>query len=249
VEDITAQKQLQLEMSELRSRLQNSIELERLHVARELHDGPMQDLYSVFYRLEELRGKIDPELGARLEDLSHDIQGVVQDLRATAKELRPPAISNFGLEKAIRSHVEDLEQQRPELKIHLTLAQDRQQLPEDVRLALFRVCQQALANVLRHSGATEAKVEFEIDPGAARLEISDNGQGFDVPPNWLKFVRQGHFGLAGAAERMEAVGGNLAVESDPPHFTRVRAVVPLLDPADGAADEQEPMLRRARDLI
>jgi PAS domain S-box-containing protein len=249
VEDISAQKQTQLEMAELQSRLHNSIELERLRVARELHDGPMQDLYSVFYRLEELRGQSGVQLGQRLETINRDLQSVIQDLRVTAKELRPPAISNFGLEKAIRSHVEDLKEQHPGIKIHLNLAQDRQRLPEDMRLALFRVCQQALANVVRHSAATEVQVEFTFDSAAAQLEITDNGRGFDVPPNWLNFVREGHFGLAGAAERMHAVGGTLSVQSQPAQFTSIRAAVPLQDAAEGPADEQEPMLKRARDLI
>ncbi len=104
VENITEQKRLQFEMAELSSRLQNSMELERLHLAQELHDNPMQVLYSANYRLEELRTKTDPETSAALREVKDTIQGVLQDLRATAKELRPPTLSSFGLENSIRSH-------------------------------------------------------------------------------------------------------------------------------------------------
>ena len=103
LENITDQKRVELEMAELNSRLQNSMELERLRLAQELHDNPMQSLYSAIYRIEELRGTANPELREALGDVKQHIQNVLQDLRATAKELRPPTIFNFGLENAIRS--------------------------------------------------------------------------------------------------------------------------------------------------
>src|SRR5690606_10508662 len=151
VENITEQKRLELEMAELNSRLQNSMELERLRLAQELHDNPMQSLYSAIYRIEELRQQAEPELKDALGDVRQLIQDVLQDLRATAKELRPPTIFNFGLENAIRSHANDMVEKHPNLKIHLSLAHDRQILPEKVRLALFRIFQQSIANVIRHA--------------------------------------------------------------------------------------------------
>ncbi len=90
VENITEQKRIELEMAELSSRLQNSMELERLRLAQELHDSPMQSLYSAIYRIEELRSTANPELKEALGDVKQHIQNVLQDLRATAKELRPP---------------------------------------------------------------------------------------------------------------------------------------------------------------
>ncbi|HET9589170.1 MAG TPA: PAS domain S-box protein [Anaerolineales bacterium] len=229
VENITEQKRIEMEMAELNSRLQNSMELERLRLAQELHDNPMQALYSAIYRVEELRAKADLELRAQLETVNNDIKSVLQGLRATAKELRPPTIFNFGLENAIRSHTDDFEEKHPDIKISLSLAHDRQLLPEKVRLALFRVFQQSLANVLRHSEATEVQVRFSFDAEEARLEISDNGKGFEVPSNWIEFVRQGHYGLAGAAERVQTLGGTFQVESQPGESTVVRAIIPWKD--------------------
>lgn len=250
LENITHQKQVEAEMAELKMRLNSSLELERLRMAHELHDGPMQELYSVFYRLEDLRLRAQPELGAPLEEANRDVQRIIQDLRATAGELRPPAISDFGLEKAIRSHAEDFREKHPDVQVHLSLAQDRQLLPEEVRLALFRVYQQSMANVIRHAKASEVHVRFSFDAAEARLEISDNGIGFEVPANWLNFVRKGHYGLAGAAERLNALGGVLSVESGPPNPTIVQAVIPLkVSPASSPDADQQTMIKRAKDLI
>jgi PAS domain S-box-containing protein len=226
VENTTEQKRAELEVAELNSRLQNSMELERLRLAQELHDNPMQSLYSAIYRIEELRNTAEPELKDALKDVKQHIQNVLQDLRATAKELRPPTIFNFGLENAIRSHANDVLEKHPNLNIHLSLAHDRQMLPEKVRLALFRIFQQSLANVIRHANATEVHVRFSFDAEEVHLEISDNGHGFEVPPTWMEFVRQGHYGLAGAAERANALGGVLKVQSKPGHSTRIRVTIP-----------------------
>ena len=232
VENITEQKRLELEMAELNSRLQNSMELERLRLAQELHDNPMQSLYSAIYRIEELRGSAEPKLKDALGDVKQHIQNVLQDLRATAKELRPPTIFNFGLENAIRSHANDIVEKHPALNIFLSLAHDRQILPEKVRLALFRIFQQSLANVIRHSRATEVHVRFSFDAEEAHLEITDNGRGFQVPSNWIDFVRQGHYGLAGAAERANTLGGVFKVQSQPGGSTTIHVTIPWKDSAD-----------------
>jgi PAS domain S-box-containing protein len=226
VENITEQRRLESEMAELNSRLQSSMELERLRLAQELHDGPMQSLHSAIYRIEEIRSKTNSQLEEELNDLRSTIHSMLQDLRATAKELCPPTIFNFGLENAIRSHANDIVEKNPHMNIHLSLAHDRQILPEKVRLALFRIFQQSVSNVIRHSEATDLRVRFSFDAEETHLEISDNGKGFDVPPNWMEFVRQEHYGLAGAAERASALGGVMSVESKPGNSTIVRVTIP-----------------------
>ncbi|HKY55515.1 MAG TPA: PAS domain S-box protein [Anaerolineales bacterium] len=229
VENVTEQKRLQFEMEELNRRLQSAMELERLYLAQELHDNPMQVLYSANYRLEELRTKADPEMNEALREVKDTIQGVLQDLRAIAKELRPPTIFSFGLENAIRSHAYDIQEKHPNLDIHLSLAHDGQSLPDNVRLVLFRVLQQALANVVRHAEASEVRIHFSFDAEETHLEVTDNGKGFVVPDNWIEFVRQEHYGLAGAAERVSALGGVFKVESKPGNSTTVRVTIPWSD--------------------
>jgi len=226
VENINEQKHTEQEMKELRDRLQVSIEKERLKLAQELHDNPMQALHSVMYGLEELRSTTDRQLAAKLEKITSNVQSVLDGLRTTTKELRPPTIFDFGLENAIRSYTEDFLEKHPDLDVSLSLAQDRQLLPEEMRLALFRIYQQAMMNVVRHSEATEVKVRFAFDVEKIYLEISDNGKGFEVPSNWVEFVREDHFGLAGAAERASSLGGSLEVKSSPGNATTVKVSIP-----------------------
>jgi two-component system, NarL family, sensor kinase len=151
---------------------------------------------------------------------------VIQALRSISRELRPPALAPYGLEKAIRSHAETLQQAHPDLKVHLELDTDGQALPEGTRMALFRIYQTAITNVIRHARATQAEVRFNVDPEHVQLEIQDNGCGFQVPDRWIELARQGHMGLVGAAERAEAAGGKLQVESRPGKGSLIRVIVP-----------------------
>ena len=226
VENVSEQKRIELQMKELRDRLQSNIELERLRLAQELHDNPMQSLYSVIYRIEELRSNADSHMGEVLQQVTSEVQLVIDSLRATAQELRPPTIFDFGLENAIRSYVDDFSKKHPNIEVSLSLAQDRQLLPEKIRLALFRIFQQALMNVVRHADATKVKVRFAFDAEEVRLDISDNGKGFEVPPNWMGFVRSGHYGLAGASERVDSLGGVMEVESTPGNTTTIHVTIP-----------------------
>jgi signal transduction histidine kinase len=152
---------------------------------------------------------------------------IVQELRVFCGELRPPTLTPFGLESTIQAHAEAFNRQHPEIELRLDLQPDGQMLPERVRLALFRIYQQAMANMLRHSGANRVAVRFNFDAEQALLEIEDNGKGFSVPSRWIDLVREGHLGLAGSAERAEAVGGKIQVESAPGRGTLLRAAVPF----------------------
>ncbi|HEY6074726.1 MAG TPA: ATP-binding protein, partial [Anaerolineales bacterium] len=163
---------------------------------------------------------------SELESLSTDIKNVLGNLRATAKALRPPTISSFGLEKAIRSNAEDFREKHPDIRLQLSLAQDGQILPEETRLALFRIVQQSLGNIARHADASEVQIRFTLDAEEAIVEVKDNGRGFVVPSSWIGLVREGHYGLAGAAERVHALSGIFTVQSEPGKFTLVRAVIP-----------------------
>ena len=225
-ENITEQKKLQSEMIELKNRLHEGQERERLSLARELHDGPLQDLQSERFLLEELRKKAGPPFREELARVSRDIEKIIDALRSSATELRPPTLSSFGLEAAIRSYARDFHEKYPNVKVHLSLASDGQLLPEEMRLTLFRVLQQSLTNVARHSKATHVWVNFSFDEEEASLEIRDNGKGFNVPSNWIDFVRNHHYGLAGMAERISDQGGTFVVNSEPQNSTIILVTLP-----------------------
>ncbi|HEX9012389.1 MAG TPA: PAS domain S-box protein, partial [Anaerolineaceae bacterium] len=222
---------------ELQQRLLEQREQERLQVARDLHDGPVQELTAVSF---ELQGLLDSAGSAeeveKLQKIKAAVLAQVAELRSYAGELRPPTLSKFGLEKAVRSHVEDLQEKHPEVVVRLTAQPGSDELPERARLAFFRIYQQAVNNILKHASASEVQIrlsrtEMEKIDGTARfrfeMEIRDNGRGFDPPPDWVELARQGHFGLVGMRERAEAVGARLELRSAPKSGTTVQVAIDL----------------------
>ncbi len=232
IENITERKQMEAELAEVRRRLLDSSETERLHLAQELHDGPVQDLYGTLYILEQLRDSLDEQGVLSLSQAEISIQRAIDTLRVTCGELRPPTLAPFGLEVAIRSHAENFQKIHPEIQIQLDLMSDGQILPERVRLAVFRIYQQALANILRHSKATQVDIRLWHDSNQVQLEIQDNGAGFSVPARWIDMVRQGHLGLAGSFERAEAFNGTMTVKSQIGKGTLIRVVAPRSAPIE-----------------
>ncbi len=213
---------------EVQKRLMEHREKERLMIAQELHDGPLQELIGITFMLNSALDQVqDTDLHLKLLNVQSAIQKQIRELRAFSSELRPPTLTPFGLEKAIRSHVESVQRKNPDLNFILNLYNDGKQLPEDVRLALFRIYQEALNNVLRHANARNVEVQFEIENGTAWLEVRDDGEGFDLPEDWIETARAGHFGLVGARERTEAVGGQISIQSRAGEGTRLRVSVPI----------------------
>ncbi|MFQ6102426.1 MAG: sensor histidine kinase [Anaerolineae bacterium] len=225
------------ELAEARRRLAESREAERLQLARELHDRPVQDLQGLRLRLGAITEEIDDDTSRmRLAALQGELLQVIGELRALCRELRPPALAPFGLAAAIRSHAGRFQEAHPELEVQVDLMHDGQTLPERVRLALFRIYQEALSNVMRHAGAGCVLIRFYLDEERILLEISDDGCGFEVPDRWILLARRGCLGLLGAAERADSIGGRLEVESAPGKGTVVRVVASLpapQSPVDG----------------
>lgn len=225
--EITERKRIEAELAELQRRLIDHAEAERLELARDLHDGPMQELYGLVFQFETLAADFAAGQGAQtIQAMKDKMLQVIQSLRSISRELRPPALAPYGLEKAIRSHAETLQIAHPDLRISLDLQPDGHVLPEPVRMSLFRIYQTAITNVIRHAQATKAQVHFSLNVDEVQLSIQDNGCGFSVPDRWIELARQGHMGLVGAAERAEAAGGKLKVESVPGQGTSILVIVP-----------------------
>ncbi|MGB0387948.1 MAG: ATP-binding protein [Ardenticatenaceae bacterium] len=222
-------EQMRDELAEAQQQLTESREAERLHLAQELHDGPIQDLYGARFQLGLLTEGLENESHlANLNEVEGMLEEVTGTLRALCSELRPPTLTPFGLEMAIRSHAEGFQVAYPTLSLQLDLISDGQLLPERMRLTLFRIYQQALNNIARHADATHIDIRFALDHQQVLLEVQDNGRGFTTPARWIELARQGHFGLLGATERAQTIGGTLEVQSAPQQGTRVRVTAPLL---------------------
>ena len=232
-EDITYRKRMEAELREVKRQLITSEEKQRLYLAQELHDDPMQELYGALFQLETLDigvlqdAGLQNELQTQLKLTKDTIEKVLQKLRAMCGELRPINLAPFGLEGAIREHIDKFKGEHPNLDVRLELTYDGQLLSEEVRISLFRIYQQAMGNIIRHAQANHVVVRFYYDHQKASLEVEDDGIGFDVPLRLFGLARQDHLGIAGAAERAELLGGKLIIRSMPGKGTRVQAVVPL----------------------
>jgi PAS domain S-box-containing protein len=228
VENITTQKQIEAELVELQHRLMKGREAERLRVAQDLHDGPLQQIIGVSYQVQALKNAIkeNPDRET-LQSMQDALQQLARSVRNICSELRPSTLIPFGLERTIVSHARGLQAAHPELKIELALAHDGQRLSEHIRIVLFRIYQEALNNVIRHAQASNVWVRFSLSRGQAILEIQDDGVGFELPNRWIKLARQGHLGLVGAMERAQDVGGRLSIQTAPGQGTLIRAVLPV----------------------
>jgi signal transduction histidine kinase len=166
----------------------------------------------------------------KVDEITNGLQELIQEMRAFCSELRPPALAPFGLEKAIRSHIEIFQTKNPSIQVDLDLSTDQDQLPEEVRMALYRIYQELLTNIMKHAKASSVSVRFSFDQRQAELEVADNGLGFIVPKDWVETARQGHLGLVGIFERTEAVGGSISILSKPGAGTTVKVRVPAPNP-------------------
>jgi PAS domain S-box-containing protein len=234
-QDITLRKQIQEKIRrnaaqiEMQHHLIQNREMERLYIAQEIHDGPLQDLIGSTFSLADALNMTDDEsMVIKLNAILASLQAQIRELRAFSSELRPPTLAPYGLEKAIHSHVERFQEENPELNIHLDLMQDGKTLPDEIRLALYRIYQESLNNVVRHAEARDVWVEFKLDQDLVLLEIKDNGRGFELPDDWLELARRGHLGLVGIQERAEAIGGSLEILSHPGNGTLVKVSVPTV---------------------
>ncbi len=212
------------ELIETRRKLIDSVDHERRRLAQEIHDGPIQDLLGITYLMVGKAGATSHE------ELTVTLQGaigqVVDSLRDVCKELRSSSLAPFNLEESIRSHAKDFQQTHPELKLSIGGLAGLESLAERSRLALYRIYQQAMANVAFHAGAKRVTIGLREEKGQAVLEVRDDGGGFVVPACLSDLAMRGHFGLVGASERAAAVGGELQIESQPGRGTLIRAVVP-----------------------
>jgi PAS domain S-box-containing protein len=220
----------QAQLAELHRGLLQGQEKERQHLASEIHDGPLQELVGLSFELTALRYALTDEhqqthvaaIVARLEQTG-------RHLRHVAMTLRPPVLI-FGLVPAIRQCIEEFRHQHPDQVVELTLDGESTTIPEATTLALYRICGQSLDNIARHAHATHVWVRLRAKPTQIVLEIEDNGNGFVVPDSWTEFIRQHHLGVADMSERAHALGGRLAVDSQPGRGTRVIVTVPLPHP-------------------
>jgi two-component system NarL family sensor kinase len=203
-------------------------ELERRRLAGDIHDGISQRLITLSYRLDAAQRAIGDDADAvaeQLEKARELVELTLQEARAAIGGLRPPVLDDLGLAGGLASLARSI----PQLNLEVELAETR--LPDHIELALYRIAQECLQNVVKHAKTSTAKLTFTVDGGAARLEIVDDGVGFDTLEHPLGSDEMGGYGLLSMAERAEIVGGRLNIRSRPGAGTAVTATIPLPTPA------------------
>ena len=238
ITDLTDQKQAMARERELQVRLMEQREEKRVRIARNLHDGPLQDIIGLSFTIEEMMWSDQPKLDTQgLHTIRESLLKLTGELRSVCNELRPPTTIRFGLAKAIQYHCEEIKAKIPHLTIHLELVEDGQSIPKTISTSLFRIYQECMNNVIRHAQASVVQVRLLLDQNSVSLEVQDNGIGFHLPQDWLELARQGHLGLVGMRERAEAEGGEIRIRSGNPSGTTIQVKVPcvfcgLSDPQD-----------------
>jgi PAS domain S-box-containing protein len=215
-------------LRELSARLLRVQDEERRRIARDLHDSTGQSLALLSMNLSALETEakhLNPNLAKGLEDNAAIVRKISSELRTLSYLLHPPLLEEVGLESALRWYIDGFSE-RSNIKVTLELPQDLGRLPRDLELATFRVIQECLTNVHRHSGSATASIRIVRSPSDIYLEVRDQGKG--VPPEKLARIAgagDSGVGLRGMKERVKGLDGELQIHSDE-KGTAIRVVIP-----------------------
>jgi two-component system, NarL family, sensor histidine kinase UhpB len=191
-------------------------EQERQRIAQDLHDEVNQALTAILLRLEALSQESSPEHAPEVAELKKLVNQAMEELLNLARQLRPSALDDHGLVPALEAQLKRFSA-RTGIEVRLRTEGDPNELPEVIQTAIYRIAQEAMANVGRHAGATAVEVDLETVDGKTELRVRDDGGGFDpgaIPRPGTQGPGAG-LGLGGMAERARLVGGELDVRSAP----------------------------------
>jgi PAS domain S-box-containing protein len=234
VQDITGQKLAEQErlrtnqrLRMLSRRLMRVQESERAAISRELHDEIGQAFTALKIHLHGLRRSAEGlGLHTQIDECVRIVDQALHQVRTLSIDLRPPQLDDFGLVPALRSHLGRIP--RPAgLEIILEADAQAVRADSDVETACFRIVQEAITNVLRHSGATLVKVQLQVDDGKLLVCVRDNGGGFDPEQAREQALRGHRIGLLGMQERATLLGGRIRITSAPGAGTDIVAAFPL----------------------
>ena len=208
----------------LAARILSAQEAERVRVSRELHDDTGQALTLLLVRLQLIENMTaDEKIRGELSELRELVVATLDGVRRLAVQLGPSILDDLGLRSGLewlvdRVHVET------GLDVELSLSGE-DHIPSEVAVAVFRVAQEALTNVVRHARAAHARVVMDVAGGELVLTVSDDGEGFDVEAARAHPTRS--VGLFGMAERVALVNGSIEVVSRKGSGTRIHVLVPV----------------------
>ncbi len=226
------------QLRELSYRLMSIQDDERRRIARELHDSAGQILTALGLNLgriaQQAREQQTPQLSRAAEESQYLVRELSQEIRTTSYLLHPPLLDESGLAEALQWYIRGL-QERSALNITLEIPENFGRLSHQLELAVFRIVQEALTNVHRHSGSKVATIRLTRSAELASLEVEDEGRG--IPPEKLAEIQAQGVGIRGMRERVLQLGGNLKIDSQP-GGTRILVTFPL-QPQAGAGENAD----------
>ncbi|HUT96831.1 MAG TPA: ATP-binding protein [Dehalococcoidales bacterium] len=229
LEDVTERENAEKGLRNHLQEITRAQEEERRRIARELHDETAQDLVIILRQVDELMAgadKLSPESSALLDELRLKTKEILDGVHRFSQDLRPSVLDDLGLIPALEWLAADLTRHfviAVEMKV---LGSVRRLLPE-IELVVFRIAQEALRNVWKHSGATKARVTLKFGDDKAVLTVEDEGKGFEMPGKMDDLTVAGKLGLTGMRERAQLIGGKLSLQSEPGKGTTVTLEFPL----------------------
>jgi signal transduction histidine kinase len=232
------EREMLLERNSARERgLVQARERRLVRLGFDLHDGPMQDLLALAADVRLAQAEIGEHVGGqardlvvgRLEDLSAQIVDVDAKLRDLVRSLEPSRVVERPLPEVLRQEVETFEA-RAEIRTTLELSGSFEPLTASQRIALFRIVQEGLANIRKHSEATRVRITVHGGPHSLDARIEDDGKGFTVAPTLISAAKRGRLGLVGIGERIRLLGGRFDVDSRPGGPTTLSLKLPRWQP-------------------
>jgi len=226
--DVTEERQLRQNMEHYITQITKAQEDERLRISRELHDDTAQVLAGLSRGLDSLLLSKKGLPKATIENLEklHDMaDSALEGVRRFSQDLRPSILDDLGLVPALEWLITDLEKQC-EMVTHVTITGRQRHFPPEKELTVFRIAQEALSNVKRHSRATTVEMTIDFSDDALTLVVSDDGQGFSMPERASDLVLSAKLGVLGMRERARLIGGTLIVQSEVGAGTTVTLRIP-----------------------
>lgn len=223
---------------QLLSQVISAQEDERKRIARELHDETSQALTTLVLNLDTLA--MSPVKASKLRERLKGIRSVavstLEGIHKLIYDLRPAMLDDLGLLAAIRWYAES-RLESAGVEVHLETAGNERRLPPQVETSLFRITQEAIANLAQHAQAESASITVEFGEDYVTVQIEDDGKGFDVTEIFHRYEADGRgLGLLGMEERVSLLGGKLVIKSHPGGGTQIVAQVPLVG---GVSHEQD----------
>ncbi len=227
--DVTEEKRMKENLRFYLQQITRAQEEERKRIARELHDDTIQYLVVLARELDDLayRSKgLSQDERQHMENLRQQINSIMEGVRRMSHDLRPAILDRLGLLPALEWLASNMTEHSG-IDVQIKTQGPERRLPAEVELVLFRIAQEALSNVRRHSRANSAEVAVAFSDDKIKMTVRDNGRGFALRDKVGDLLKEGRLGLAGMQERVQLLNGNIKIESEPGKGTTITVEAPV----------------------